>query len=202
MFYNDELSMEIPKAWSVRKLDEISVNFDSKRVPLSSREREKMKGIHPYYGAVGIVDYVNQYLFDGLYVLMSEDGVYVIDENGFPTLQLVQGKFWVNNHAHILQGKGISTELLFLLLKNTNVQHIVTGAVQPKINQGNMNTLRFVIPDDACTSTLQKFLNPICTKIIMNNEQNLTLSKIRDALLPKLMSGKIRVPVKKENVEA
>jgi len=201
MVYIEELGKETPKEWKIRALEEISLNFDSKRVPLSSREREKTHGNYPYYGATGILDYVNNFIFDGIYALMGEDGT-VIDENGFPVLQLVRGKFWVNNHAHVLQGRGISTELLFLLLKNTNVQHIVTGAVQPKINQGNMNTLKFIIPDEACKSRLQKFVNQLYAKINMNNEQNQNLSKTQDLLLPKLMSGKIRVPVQKENIEA
>lgn len=201
MVYNEDIEKKIPKTWTVRTLDKISVNSDSKRVPLSSREREKMKGIYPYYGAVGIVDHINQFLFDGSFLLMSEDGAYVVDKNGFPMLQLVRGKFWVNNHAHILQGKGISTELLFLLLKNTNVQHIVTGAAQPKINQGNMNTLKFVIPDEDCKSKLQEFVSQLYGKMSINIEQNQTLSEIRDLLLPRLISGKIRVPNCKWNLE-
>ena len=201
MIYDKILSKEIPASWTTRALNEISTNFDSKRVPLSSREREKIKGVYPYYGAVGVVDYINQFLFDGTYLLMSEDGVYVINENGFPTLQLVRGRFWVNNHAHVLQGNGISTELLFLLVKNTNVQSIVTGAVQPKINQGNMNTLKFTIPDEKCKRVIENFANKIFTKIIRNSEQNQTLSQVRDNLLPKLMSGKIRVPME-SNMES
>ena len=199
MQYNEELDKEIPEGWQVKKLDEISLNFDSKRVPLSSREREKMKGNYPYYGAAGILDYVNDFIFDGTFALMGEDGT-VIDEKGFPIMQLVRGKFWANNHAHVLQGKGISTELLFMLLKNTNVQHIVTGAVQPKINQGNMNSLKFVIPDNPCKNRLQNFINQLYAKIGANDEQSKTLTQIRDLLLPKLMSGKIRVPIKKEDL--
>jgi type I restriction enzyme S subunit len=201
MVYNEEVGKEIPKAWKVRTLDEISVNFDSKRVPLSSRERGKIQGTYPYYGATGILDYVNNFIFDGTYVLMGEDGS-VVDESGFPILQLVWGRFWVNNHAHVLQGNGISTQLLFLLLKNTNVQHIITGAVQPKINQHNMNTLRFVVPEEASRDRLQKSVNQLYVKMIVNTDQVKNLSQIRELLLPKLMSGKIRVPVPKENVEA
>jgi type I restriction enzyme S subunit len=201
MIYNEELDREIPKGWSCKTLSELSINLDSQRVPLSSREREKMHGTYPYYGAAGILDYVNNYIFEGTCTLMGEDGS-VIDEKGFPILQLVHGRFWANNHAHVLQGKGISTELLFLLLKNTNVQHIVTGAVQPKINQGNMNTLAFVIPDETCKNRLQKFVNQLYARTSINDEQNQTLSHIRDTLLPKLMSGKIKVPFSKEKMGA
>jgi type I restriction enzyme, S subunit len=160
-----------------------------------------MKGKCPYYGAAGILDYVDNFIFDGTYCLMGEDGT-VIDERGFPILQLVRGKFWANNHAHVLQGNEISTELLFLFLKNTNVQHIVTGAVQPKINQGNMNSLKFLVPDEPSKKHLQTFVNLIYAKLSANVEQSLNIMQIRDSLIPKLMSGKIRVPVTKEKVES
>jgi type I restriction enzyme S subunit len=201
MVYNETLGIEIPEGWRVNTLDEISFNFDSKRVPLSSREREKRRGNYPYYGAAGILDYVDDFTFEGTYALMGEDGT-VIDDLGFPVLQLIRGRFWVNNHAHVLQGKGISTELLFLFLKNTSVQHLVTGAVQPKINQGNMNSLKFVIPDSSCKNRLESFVNSLYLKIGGNKEQIKVLSQIRDLLLPKLISGKIRVPISKEKVEA
>jgi type I restriction enzyme S subunit len=198
--YNEKLGREIPKKWKVKTLDEISLNFDSKRVPLSSREREKVKGNYPYYGAAGILDYVDDFIFDGTYVLMGEDGT-VVDERGYPFLQFVRGRFWVNNHAHALQGNGIPSELLYLFLKNTNVQHIVTGAVQPKINQANMNTLAFAIPDDASINRLQAIITKLRNIVFTNLDQAATLAQIRDLLLPKLMSGKIRVPVPKESAE-
>ena len=73
------------------------------RKPLSSLERADMERIYPYYGAVSIVDYVDDYIFDGEYLLVSEDGIYVVDENGHPLIQHISGKFWANNHAHILK---------------------------------------------------------------------------------------------------
>ena len=87
-----------------------------------------MQGEYPYYGAMGIVDHIGNYIFNGTYLLFSEDGVYVTCENGHPSLQYVWGKFWVNNHAHVLKGRNnITTEYLKLTLKNTNIQHLVTG---------------------------------------------------------------------------
>jgi len=187
-----ELGM-IPKGWRVGKLEEIITNYDRKRVPLSSRERENRKGIFPYYGAASILDYVDDYLFDGVYLLMGEDGT-VITEDGRPILQYVSGKFWVNNHTHVLQGKKpFSTEYVLLQLKNTSVKHIVTGAVQPKINQGNMNELPVVIPGQFTLLSFQEIINPIFKDILVNEQETSTLAKIRDALLPKLMNGEIEV---------
>lgn len=123
------------------KLGDLIVNYDRKRVPLSSRERAAKQGVYPYYGATSIMDYVDDYLFDGKYILLGEDGT-VIDENGKPVLQIAEGKFWCNNHAHIIQNTELVTfDYLYYLLKNTNVNSIVTGAVQPKISQSNLNNL-------------------------------------------------------------
>lgn len=184
---------KIPEEWRMGRLEELIVNFDSERVPLSSRERLKQKGAYPYYGASSIMDYVDDYLFDGVYVLMAEDGS-VIDDNGLPILQYVWGKFWVNNHTHVLQGKeGIPTEFILLLLQHTNVQHVVTGAVQPKINQLNMNNLEITIPPKNLILSFYDSIRAIYARYRDFIEENILLSTIRDSLLPKLMSGKIRV---------
>lgn len=183
----------IPRGWRAGKLKEIITNYDSKRVPLSNREREIRKGIYPYYGAASILDYIDDFLFDGVYLLMGEDGTVITDDEK-PVLQYVTGKFWVNNHTHVLQGKGsFSTEFIYLLLKNTNIKHIVTGAVQPKINQGNMNNLSVVVPDIETLKVFQEIIRPIFTNILEIEQQSTTLVTIRDALLPKLMSGVIEV---------
>lgn len=186
---------EIPKGWGVKKFKDIVENFDSKRVPLSARERDKRKEVYPYYGATSVMDYIDDYLFDGIYVLMGEDGS-VIKDDGTPFLQYVWGKFWVNNHAHILRGKnGFSSELVYILLSLTNVREIVTGAVQPKISQTNMNSIDVIIPDEEYLKKVNELLNTIFSKYRNNLEEIDVLTKTRDSLLPKLMTGKIRVPV-------
>lgn len=129
---------EMPPDWQLGTVSEIIELHDSKRIPLSSRERANLTKIYPYYGATSVMDYVDSYLFDGIYLLLGEDGT-VVDDKGFPILQYVEGKFWVNNHAHIITGKnGFTVETLYLLFSLTNVRSIVTGAVQPKISQANL----------------------------------------------------------------
>lgn len=184
---------KIPVGWKVGKLGDIIINFDNKRVPISSREREKRTGIYPYYGAASIVSYIDDYIFDGTYLLMGEDGS-VITENERPVLQYVTGKFWVNNHAHVLQGKDYySTEFLYLLLGNTNIKSLVTGAVQPKINQGNMNGLEIIIPDKETVIQFQELVKPFFEQILQNEKENQSLINLRDTLLPKLMKGEIEI---------
>lgn len=137
----------LPEGWRMGTIGEIANCFDYKRKPLSEDERKLIKGIYPYYGAMSVVDHINQYIFDGTYLLFSEEGANVVDEFGYPALQYLWGKFWVNNHAHVLQGnEKNSTEYLYLALKNINVKHLVTGAAQPKINQENMNNIMLVVP--------------------------------------------------------
>lgn len=191
--FDGELVDGLPKGWKMGKLNDIALNFDSKRIPLSSRERAEKKGIYPYYGAASILDYVEDYIFDGTYLLMGEDGTVVTSE-GFPVLQYVWGKFWVNNHTHVLQGKApFTTEYLFLLLSKTQITHIITGAVQPKINQGNMNKIECVIPANDILEDFQKIILPLFEKRKTILDENKTLTQIRDSLLPKLMTGKIEI---------
>ncbi len=186
---------EIPKGWKIGKLDDIIEIHDSKRIPLSVRKREQMLKIYPYYGASSLMDYVDDYIFDGLYILLGEDGT-VVDDNGYPILQYVWGKFWVNNHAHVLKGiNGFNEDSLYILLKNTNVQSIITGAVQLKINQANLKALRVIIPRKSPLEVFNQVLDPIFAEKRRLLDEIKKLESIRDTLLPKLMSGEIRVPV-------
>lgn len=173
------------------KLGDIIELFDSKRVPLSSKQREKMDKIYPYYGATRLMDYVDNYLFDGIYLLLGEDGT-VIDQEGYPILQYVWGKFWVNNHAHILVGRnGFTVESLYVLLKTTNVSSIVTGAVQLKINQANLKSVEVYIPSAEELENFNSTIDPIFERLRNSTNEIEALTKLRDSLLPKLMSGEI-----------
>lgn len=184
---------EMPNDWREGTLGDIIELFDFKRVPLSGNERDKMAKIYPYYGAATLMDYVDDYLFDGIYLLLGEDGT-VIDNLGFPTLQYVWGKFWVNNHAHILQGQnGFTVESLYVLLKQMNVTSIVTGAVQPKINQANLKALDVLIPSADVIEQFNALIAPLFAKIRVNHDENLYLADTRDALLPKLISGELSI---------
>ena len=183
----------MPADWHLGTVSEIIEIHDSKRIPLSSRERATLAKVYPYYGATSIMDYVDRYLFDGIYLLLGEDGT-VVDSQGFPILQYIEGKFWVNNHAHILTGKnGFSVEMLYLLFSMTNVQSIVTGAVQPKISQANLNKVPIVVPSEAELLSFDSMIQPYFGQIRNLRAENERLAAIRDALLPKLMSGELDV---------
>ena len=172
---------------------EIIELHDSKRIPLSGAERDKMEKIYPYYGATSLMDYVDNYLFDGIYLLLGEDGT-VVDDKGFPILQYIEGKFWVNNHAHILTGKlGYSVEELYLLFSLTNIKSIVTGAVQQKVSQANLKRIPVIIPTNETLAQFDDIIQPIFTEIRNLTSENQHLSQLRDSLLPKLMSNELDV---------
>lgn len=184
---------KMPDDWKVGKVDDIIELFDSQRIPLSGNQRENMQKLYPYYGATSIMDYVDNYIFDGKYLLLGEDGT-VVDNEGFPILQYVWGKFWVNNHTHVLQGKnGFNVESLYLFFKKTNIKSIVTGAVQPKVNQANLRAIPAIIPNLECMNKFNKIINPLFAMLRNNKEENTRLAQLRDTLLPKLMSGEIDV---------
>jgi type I restriction enzyme S subunit len=184
-------------------LGEMIEIHDSKRIPLSKLERDKKKNgsiMYPYYGAAKIMDYVDDYIFDGDYLLLGEDGT-VQDENGYPILQRANGKFWVNNHAHVLSAKApYNNFFLWCLLSKTNIEKAVTGAVQPKINQENLRKLDFVKFDESKVLDFNDITSSMLNKLNTNNLQIQTLENLRDTLLPKLMSGEVRVQYQTEEV--
>lgn len=188
-----EFENGIPKGWGIDSVKETFEIFDTIRIPLSSIERDNMQKVYPYYGAAEILDYVEDYLFDGIYLLLGEDGS-VMTPDGKPMLQYVWGQFWVNNHAHVLQGKlPFTTEFIYLMFKNTNVTGIVTGSAQPKISQGRLFKKKTIIPPSHIVEQFNRIITPLFDNIRSLSEINKNLIKQRDLLLPRLMSGKLEV---------
>ncbi|EPD32308.1 hypothetical protein HMPREF9306_01877 [Propionimicrobium lymphophilum ACS-093-V-SCH5] len=134
-----------PNGVEFQTLGNVLINFDSKRIPITKSNRHK--GMYPYYGANGIQDYVDGYIFDGTYLLVGEDGS-VIKENGTPIINWASGKIWVNNHAHVLQSNSekISLRFAYFYLQTVNISSFITGGTQPKLNQKNLNKIPFPIP--------------------------------------------------------
>jgi type I restriction enzyme S subunit len=191
-FVESEMGM-IPKGWKVGNLFDIAEVLDKYRKPLSGQERYLMDKIYPYYGATSCMDYVDDYLFDGIYTLIGEDGS-VVKEDGLPYMQYVWGKLWVNNHAHILQGKnGFSTEMLHVMLSTTNIRHLVTGAVQAKLSQANMQKILVAIPSTNILDEIRPKFDKLYQLIRKNEDESHRLSQLRDTLLPRMMSGKLKI---------
>ena len=186
---------EAKENWEEGTFGEAVEILDNMRVPLSRMERDKKKDgqLYPYYGAAQIMDYINDYIFEGEYILLGEDGTDRTTE-GYPVLQYATGKFWVNNHTHVIQAKPpYNNFFVWNYLRKMNIDEIITGAVQPKINQGNLRSLIFPKFPEKLVLEFNRISESFFKKINQNKTQILTLTALRDTLLPKLMSGEIRV---------
>ena len=138
--------LNLPEHWEMMSLEDVASIFDKKRVPLNESQRRQMQGEYPYCGANGVVDYVNDYIFDGEYVLLAEDGGYWDSfEN---SAYLMKGKFWVNNHAHILQAtQGLSNNyFLMCWLNYLDIKPFISGTTRGKLNQGIMKGIPLALP--------------------------------------------------------
>jgi type I restriction enzyme S subunit len=132
---------ELPEGWIWTRLELITTNHDGKRVPVSMKKRESMKGVYPYYGASGIIDSVDDYLFDGNFLLIGEDGANLL-ARATPIAYQATGKFWVNNHAHVLTSLGgVPISYLEHYINRISLAEYVTGTAQPKLTQRAMNKI-------------------------------------------------------------
>lgn len=186
LVYNEELDKDIPVGWSVETVGDVVQVNNSKRIPISKDERIKIKGDYPYYGAASLMDLINDYKFDGRYVLMGEDGS-VINEDRSPVLQYVWGKFWVNNHAHVLSGaNNNSIEYIYMFLRNLDVSGIITGGVQSKINQSNLKNLRVLKKPDLLVKLYSKLIDSLFEKKRNNSQEIKKLQELQSLLLAKM----------------
>jgi type I restriction enzyme S subunit len=136
---------EMPSHWIAGKVKYVTDSLDKIRVPLSSEERGSRKGEYPYYGASGIIDYVDDYLFDEETILFGEDGANLIARSS-PLAFLAKGKYWVNNHAHILRTKDGVNNFWVMSFENIDVRTVVSGSAQPKLTAEALGDLELVYP--------------------------------------------------------
>src|SRR5690554_12097 len=138
---------KLPEGWTKNNFGTLVENFDGKRIPLSVNERDKRKGNVPYYGASGIIDYIDNFIFEGEFLLISEDGANLLMRT-YPIVFIARGKFWVNNHAHIVRAKSnlTSNQYLEYFFSLKDISEYVTGSAQPKLNQRNLQNCLIPLP--------------------------------------------------------
>ena len=164
------------------RLGEILDNYDSLRKPLSSMQRENFKGEYPYYGAQGIIDNVADFRCDGEYLLIAEDGENLSSRKA-PIAQIAKGKFWVNNHAHIVKNNERSDiRYVCYLLNSSDIAGYVTGAAQPKLSQGNLNKIVVEIPNITIQHRIASILSTYDTLIENNTKRIRLLEKMAENL--------------------
>lgn len=154
--------IQVDPEWPLHNLGEIAENLDNQRIPISKEKREH--GIYPYYGASGIVDYVNDYIFDEDILLISEDGANLL-ARVTPIAFSVAGKCWVNNHAHVLKFKNIDNQkYVEYYLNSISIKNYITGTAQPKLNKQALNSIKVPMPVD----------NHILSRIVSDIDEELS----------------------------
>ena len=168
----DEIPFDVPNNWEWCRFGSYTLNRDSERKPVSSVQRKKVKKIYDYYGASGVIDQTDSFLFDEELLLIGEDGANLLARTK-PIAFLADGKYWVNNHAHCIDS--IDKRLLKFIciyINAINLFQYITGSAQPKLNQDNMNKILIPIPPKA---EQEKILESI--KIILSNINDIDLLK-------------------------
>ena len=159
------------------RFGEVTINYDSKRVPLSSVQREKRKGMYRYFGAQGVIDNIDDYIYDGIYLLIAEDGENLKSKKQ-NIAQIVDGQFWVNNHAHIVQTNELcDLNYLFYVFNNIDISAYVTGSAQPKLSQANLNAIELQLPSLKDQKDIASVLSSLDDKIVLNQRINKNLEE-------------------------
>ena len=168
--------------WKEYRLGEVVNILDYKRIPLSSAERKTREGGFPYSGAQGIIDYIDDYIFDGTYLLIAEDGENLKSKKQ-DIAQLAHGKYWVNNHAHIVESNGIcDIRYLCYILNNIDLSGYITGSAQPKLNQANLSAISIILPSLNLQEQIADFISMFDNKIELNRRINDNLEQQAQAL--------------------
>ena len=168
------------------RFDEVSNNYDKKRIPLSSAQRAKRQGNYRYYGAQGVIDYIDDYIFDGTFMLIAEDGENLKSKKQ-NIAKVVNGQFWVNNHAHIVTGNDLcDTRYLCYLINCMDLSGYVTGSAQPKLSQANLNAVKLLLPQIEVQKKIVDYLSKIDDKIEVNTQINKNLEQQAQAYFDEL----------------
>ncbi len=184
----------IPDSWDICELDKAVEFLDGLRKPVKSSERAKMQGIYPYYGASGVVDYVNNYLFDGEYILLGEDGENILSRS-LPLAFKVRGKIWVNNHAHVMQTRsGFDIGYLTLFLESLDYSLLNSGTAQPKLNKQTCLKIKVAKPDIKEQKVIAKALFDVDSLITSLEKLIAKKQSIKAATMQQLLTGKKRLP--------
>lgn len=185
----------LPHGWIWSNLGNITKNYDGVRVPIKSEQRDKISGIYPYYGASGIIDYTSDYLFEGEFLLIGEDGANLLARTK-PLAFQAKGKFWVNNHAHVLRTcAGMPLSYMEYYINSLDLRQFITGTAQPKLTQAAMKKIPVPLAPLAEQYRIVSKLDNLVTKldVAINSMKNTKkgLKKYYHSLLKYAFEGKL-----------
>lgn len=184
----------IPEDWDICELQTAVDFLDGQRRPIKSGERAKISGPYPYYGASGVVDYVNDYIFDDNLILLGEDGENILSRN-LPLAFMVSGKIWVNNHAHVMKPKD-SFDIIYLTeyLESKDYSLLNSGTAQPKLNKQTCLKIKVIKPTKKEQSAIAKVLSDTDALIISLEKLVAKKQTIKTATMQQLLTGRTRLP--------
>ncbi|MCL1056825.1 restriction endonuclease subunit S [Shewanella gelidimarina] len=183
-------SNAVPTGWGISKINDTCEILDSKRIPLNSQERAKRVGIYPYYGANGVQGYIDDYIFEGEHVLLAEDGGNFDQWEHRPISYLVDGKFWVNNHAHILKAKYENiTKFMHYSLVHKNILKHINGGTRAKLNQSDMRDIQFLRPPLPEQQKIAAILTSVDEVIEKTQAQIDKLKDLKTAMMQTLLTN-------------
>ncbi|MEM5662735.1 restriction endonuclease subunit S [Bacillus cereus] len=187
--FQDTAIGKLPIEWDVKLIGEVCNILDSKRVPLNKENRDKIKGDIPYYGANGIVDYINDYLFDESLILMAEDGGYFSQYKDRHIAYKIEGKSWVNNHAHVLQPKvSKSLDWIYYCLVHKNILPFINGGTRAKLNQADLRQIPIQFPPLAEQQKIASILSSVDEAIDKTKAIIQQTEEVKKGLMQELFS--------------
>lgn len=192
------MSEALPQGWAETIFGDITINHDGKRVPVKASDRAARRGQYRYFGAQGVIDYIDDYLFDGTYLLIAEDGANLVSRIQ-PIAQIAKGRFWVNNHAHIVESVGgVSLKFLEYFLNGNPLAGAIRGTAQPKLNQAHLNRIRVPIPptaeQDRIVAAIEEQFSRLDAGVAALERARQNLKRMRAAALSGLLQAEDGTP--------
>lgn len=182
---------ENPLGWPIEPLGRLATNCDSRRVPVKESDRDRRPGRYPYYGSVGIIDDIDDFLFEGEHLLVSEDGKH-LESRTRPIACMAEGRFWVNNHAHVLSFNG-KADLVFLMkfLEYQSIAPYITGIDQIKLNRNSMDMIPVPLPPLELQLRYRAFVEQLKTQTTLTIHHSQAIDRLFSSLQYRAFSGQL-----------